>query len=337
MRPNCPVCGSKNRFTDWETSYIVPDEWTLPTKNTICLCLDCGMVWYDNDKTQADYDRYYTERYGYSGALTIHENYKRLDELVELAVEHFPNLDACIVDFGGGEGYIKSKLDALGYTNTFTVNIGDPLPNTIDLLIACHVFEHVYDLRGVMDRLSAHVTGKYLIEVPDADAMTRAVNMPMLDYYQIHVNHFVPLVLDKFFERYSYYPVYQYRRPSLYDNVRFYRVIYEPGVPMRTYADSHEQVTANIKAKVELLKRVNYPVIVWGCGPTALHLLAQVNINVVQYVDMDPAYRGTTIGGMPVLDHVESDAPILVMAQSQRTGIVKAISEAGLNNPVIVL
>jgi hypothetical protein len=68
-----------------------------------------------------------------------------------------------------------------------------------------------------------------------------------------------------------------------------------------------------------------------------MHLLTKVKLDVVYYVDNDPAFEGATIGGVPVLDAVTSGEPIVIMAQNQATALLKRIQDLGLTNEVIVI
>jgi hypothetical protein len=94
---------------------------------------------------------------------------------------------------------------------------------------------------------------------------------------------------------------------------------------------------AEVEKMVEQLRNITSPVIVWGCGDMCMHVLLQAKLNVAYFVDIAPSYRGTTISGVPVLDHVVSDEPIVVIAQYQNSSILKSISDAGLKNEVIAV
>ena len=339
MRTNCPVCDSQNRIDKWDMDFFVPDGWEMPAKNKVCLCTDCGMIWYDNDRTQDDYNKFYQTRYGNSQVLSNAENLARQDELIELTEEYIPSKHSMIVDFGGGEGYITKRMIEHGYQNIMTVNIGDELPKRIDILIASQVMEHIYDVREVMERIVLPVSasnGKFIIEIPDTMAMP-GTDLPLLDYLQPHVNHYLPSVLDLLFQQYDYWPIYTRRKIEMYHFGFVYRVIYAKDIPQRVYFASRQHIENSIKAMAARLETIRGPVIVWGCGDLCLHLLTQVKLNILQFVDLDPAFRGQTIGGIQVLDHVESDAPILVMVQNQSASIQQSIKDAGLLNEVIVL
>jgi len=199
--------------------------------------------------------------------------------------------------------------------------------------------EHIYDVREVMERIVLPVSasnGKFIIEIPDTMAMP-GTDLPLLDYHQPHVNHYLPSVLDLLFQQYDYWPIYTRRKIEMYHFGFVYRVIYAKDIPQRVYFASRQHIENSIKAMAARLETIRGPVIVWGCGDLCLHLLTQVKLNILQFVDLDPAFRGQTIGGIQVLDHVESDAPILVMVQNQSASIQQSIKDAGLLNEVIVL
>jgi hypothetical protein len=90
-------------------NFIIPNGWTLPTKNTINYCLSCGMIYYDNTASQTDYDTYYREKFGFTGSLSSSITIERLEEIIELALKYLPRKDMVVVDFGGGEAGICCK------------------------------------------------------------------------------------------------------------------------------------------------------------------------------------------------------------------------------------
>jgi hypothetical protein len=315
--------------------FVVPDGWELPVFNIICLCRGCGFIYYDNDRTQTDYDAFYKNRYDYWD-LKTDLNHHRLDELVKLTCKIEQDKEAVIVDFGGGsESYIVNRLKEHGYTNVESVNVGDALPDFVNLIIASHVIEHIYDLRRIMDWLMESTPDKFLIEIPDAKNEIKAKN-PLLDYMQLHVNHFTSHLLDKLFDQYGYSPTYEKHFKSKSHKSYNYRVVYEM-VGNSLYYDSKDRVTSHINRMVKALKHIDFPVIVWGCGDTCLHLLAQVNLNIVHFVDMDKCWKGQTIQGIPVLDHVESNAPILILAWQAKDLIKKQIFEQHIFNNVLTI
>ena len=344
MRSFCPVCGSEERIADWQMDFIIPDKWTLPAKNTICYCLSCGMIYYDNTGSQEDYDTYYRERYGFNGSLSHGITIDRLEEIVELACKYLPRKDMLVVDFGGGSGYVVKRLQELQYYNSVTVEVGDSLPKDIDLLISAQVFEHLYDVRGSLDKLVSAMQpfGKFLIEIPDALVYSSESTPPILDYQRLHINHFGPSQLDLLFSKVGYERVYAIQK-KLESGDEFgagtplYRAVYTGRTFELAYQPSKIHVQTEIARMVEQLSGITRPVIVWGCGDMCMHVLLQAKLNVAYFVDIAPSYRGTTINGIPVYDRVVSDEPIVIIAQYQNSSILKSINDAGLKNEVIAV
>ncbi len=83
------------------------------------------------------------------------------------------------------------------------------------------------------------------------------------------------------------------------------------------------------------LQDITEPVNIWGLSDIAWNLLSGINLNVLDYIDNDPAYRGQTYNGKPVLERPANDKPIVIMAQRQRGRLVENIRKAGIENPII--
>jgi len=99
---------------------------------------------------------------------------------------------------------------------------------------------------------------------------------------------------------------------------------------------SAKHIMDNISARVDRLKTLaGLPLNVWGMGDITWHLLAQVELNILDYIDNDPAYRGQTYNGKPVQERPTNAAPILIMAQGQRQRLIENIRKAGIQNPII--
>lgn len=334
---NCPVCDSHRRTIAWTQDYIVPDGWELPTHIDMCLCENCGMIYYDCDKTQADYDLYYKNRYDSELTLSGKETHDRLDSLTDFIMDNEERKNARIVDFGGTEGYVEQRLRKFGYKDVTTCNVGDALPENIDLLIASHVLEHVFDVKSVMDKLVSHTTGKMIVDIPDSIQMVRINTLPIMDYSQKHVNHFSTRTINLLLAKYDYYPVTIHNYVVTSHNYPAFRILYEKPDEVNTYYRAKEWCESNMAAKIEEMKKISGPVVVWGVGDICLLLLEKVPLDVVHYVDIDPAFKNQTIKGVPVYDHCESDAPIVVIAQMQRELVIESIRKAGLPNKVIVI
>jgi hypothetical protein len=342
-RISCPICGSSNRSDNWSMSFLVPDNWTLPTNNDIHHCNTCGMIWYDNNKTQEDYDTYYKKMYSSFNSTNSINHSSRFEELAQIVIgELQSNYDALIVDIGGGAGELCSILREKGYHNTQNSDIGMGLPNKISMIVCANVLEHIYDLDLFVGRLSAHLDygGKLLIELPDSSRMMFVENMPILDFQQQHINHFTPKTLDLLMLRDEQLSkVWGVCPKNEYNGYFLYRALFKKEMigMFNTHFISKITIENALEQVICKLRLINFPVIVWGCGDLAMHLLTKVNLNVVHFVDLNPAFVGETINGIRVLDRVEGDFPILIMAQLHKNSILKSIKNLGLTNEVIVI
>jgi hypothetical protein len=335
----CPVCMSSHKRDDWELTFIVPDGWTLPGREKVCCCLDCGFVYYSNSGTQADYDKYYSEKYGYG--LDSPDNYRRLDELASLIGITFFDSQR-IRDFGGGDGYLVRKLKELGFQDVATWNVGDPEPSQCSLIVASHVLEHVYYLDNVMSDLKRSLvpSGYILVEVPDAMAYSFRKEPHLLDYNTKHCNHFSPFHMDLLFNRYGFSAVDRWHPEIKIQNAKCYRALYQLDDRIGMWHRSGFTVICNMANKAKKLKEINNRFIIWGCSDTTWYLVNEIPAwKIAYFVDKDTkAYsEGTTIKGIPVFNSVHSDEPIVVMAQGQQQQIIDNIRSLGLRNEVIVV
>jgi predicted SAM-dependent methyltransferase len=338
MRLECPICSSPQRMDNWDMDFAIPDSWTFPEKNKVCCCLACGFVYYDNQGTQEDYDRYYADKYGYGMDGTA--NYIRLDGIAALITETFQDRKIQVRDFGGGEGYLVRRLNEFGFSDADVWNVGEPVPQGCDLIVASHVLEHIYDIKSMMQDLSKALKpgGYILVEIPDAMGYSWKSSPPLLDYQTKHVNHFSPFHLDLLFNQYRFSVVNQWHPEIKIQNAKCYRALYQADNRMGMWERSRAIVSQNMAIKIQKLQAITTPVIVWGCADTTWHLLTQVpNLPVAYFVDKDSkAYpEGTTIMGIQVYDAIHSNEPIVVMAQGQRQQIFDNIRALGLTNQVI--
>jgi hypothetical protein len=334
----CPVCESKKRDIKWRQSFLVPDGWTQPEYLDWCLCRACGMIFADNkDITQADYDRYYIEKYGYG--VEDEEARARQEGHAMWLNQATQNKAALVVDFGAA-GVLSTALKRFGFTNVIDVGAGESLPEKVDVLFAEHVLEHIYDLPTAMRSISeAMVPGSMLVvDGPEAAGMADLHAMPMLDFQQKHVNHF------------TFYHYLHLMRRHGFEFMGAQNYIERKGAcihmlfgkaPMERVLDLslqhiHASVNELVKKLFDIGKR---EVVVWGCGDVALHCLSLYRLKVKYFVDKDPAFRGATLIGRKVLENVRpgETAPIVVLAQGQKMDILQNIQREGWKNEIIVI
>jgi SAM-dependent methyltransferase len=331
---NCPVCLSPSRTLVFSMPYLIPDGWSLPDRIDWHTCDACGMIYGDGNFNQTDLDQYYVKHYGYG--VNSPTNIQRLKSDAAMIAEATANKNACIVDFGGagddGKSVLVEELLWLGYPGAVCIGVGDALPDNCDVIYASHVIEHVYDLPETMQTISAALKpdGLLIIDVPDATGLLQQWKMPILDFNTKHVNHFTLRTLLELghhhgFESVKVKPYELENAPAFQVHFRRLDVAYL----------SAWHITTNIGRRIEKLKQIHEPVNVWGLGDITWHILSQVELDVLDYIDNDPAFRGQTYNGKPVQERPGNDAPIVIMSQGQRGRLIENIRKAGITNPII--
>ena len=333
---DCPVCNSHERVKLWCSPFLVPDGWTKPPYLDWCEC-KCGMLYADNpDVTQADYDKFYLERYGFG---VVDGGVKaRLYGRAHYIAKNYP-AGARVVDFGGGESGLKDILTkTFQFTDVYNYGVGGTMPCDADVIIAEHVMEHIYDMNVAMLRITRALKpgGMLIVDIPDAGQMAfdLPAEMPMLDFSQVHINHFRVVDMLNLMQRWGF----ELMETSQYWErfIRSRMFIFIKGANVGRL--SREYVQINISKKLDAMRAIgNREVIVWGCGDIALHCLALQPLNVAYFIDIDPAFRGATIGGVPVYDKPHSDYPIVVNCSTQKTLLLDYIKKHGYTNELIVI
>jgi len=148
----CPVCENKKRERHWRQTFLVPEGWTQPDRLDWFVCQNCGMIYADADITQADYDKYYLEKYGYG--VEDKEACKRQQEHAQWAVQALKDRHMPIVDFGG-TGVLTGYLREYGFTNCLDIGPGQEIPPNAWAIFAEHVLEHIYNVPETMRKIHA--------------------------------------------------------------------------------------------------------------------------------------------------------------------------------------
>jgi hypothetical protein len=324
MRELCPICG-KQPIDSFDMNFEVPDSWPLPKHNQWLLC-SCGFVWLFNHATEDNYNEYYLRCYIGANFNSEPPHRERLWGMAEFISKHFDS-NISIVDFGGGDGVLGRYLKEYKFNNYMICDVGQSIP-PCDLIVASHVIEHIYDLNKMTANFA--VANTVLAEVPEALAYSYRDKPAMLDYQTQHINHFGVSQLDRLFSNYGF--SCEHREISEFPllNMPTYRAIYKK--------NGYHRMFDRVKSVLDCPPlHTDKPVIVWGLGDYAMWVLANNNIGVSSFVDLSKQYRGMTIMGKPILDHVEGDDPILVIARGKQKEIVEYIKSLGIKNEVIVV
>jgi hypothetical protein len=330
---NCPVCTSPLRNGLFSMRYKIPDGWTLPHRIGWYTCSGCKMIYGDGDFNQAMLDEYYKTKYGYG--VNNPANIQRLKSDAAMIAD-MTGGEGVIVDFGGagddGTSVLVDELQRLGVWGCVSTGAGDALPEKCDVIYASHVVEHIYDLPETMLRLTAALAtdGTLIVDGPDAMGLLQHWQMPILDFNTKHINHFT---LRNYLDLGHCYGFEMVRlKQYALENAPAYQLHFK----RLNVADASERhVLTKTAAMMAKLREIREPVNVWGLGDISWHLLAHVDLDVLDYIDNDPAYRDATYNGKSVQERPTNDAPIVIVAQGQRGRLIENIRKAGVTNPII--
>jgi hypothetical protein len=344
MRP-CPVCtgGMQWRKEIFRMEYQIPDGWSLPSKIIWYACNKCNMIYGDGedylDLTQAMLDEYYTKYYGYG--VSNPDNNQRLRDDADMIAGNIAVMNyhtVRIVDFGGagdgGRSTLIEQLSTHGITNTFCINPNHDLPVNCHVIYASHVLEHIYDLPQTMKEITEALApdGLLIVDVPDATGLLQRWRMPILDFNTKHLNHFTLRNLLDLGHRYGFEAVFV--KPYELEYAPCFQVHFKR-IDIANMSGSH--VFEQIKYKMWSLAKIQVPVNIWGMGDIVWHIVtnSMFQLEVLNYIDNDPAYRGQTFKGKPVLERPDNDAPIVILAQGQRQRLIENIRKMGIENEII--
>lgn len=330
----CPVCMHTRRELIFSMDYRVPDGWPLPECISWFTCDECGMIYGDGAFDQAMLDEYYRRFYGYG--VNNPANTERLMQDAEMLTKIVKDPRAPILDFGGagddGNSVLVDALHEMGHINSMSVDAGDPLLDGCAVIYASHVLEHIYDLPDTMRRLVKALAplGALIVDVPDALGLLQRWKMPILDFNTKHLNHFtLRNLLDL-----------GYRHGLEAVSERRYELEFAPCIQVQfrrldVARKSMWHVINHDALRTVKLAGITGPVNIWGMSDIVWHTLAEVELDVLDYIDNDPAYRVATYNGSPVRERPTNDAPIVIMAQGQRGRLIANIRAMGVENRII--
>lgn len=187
MMRNCPVCESPNRETIG-ADYM--KGWSM------FRCMECEMIYLDKkDMTEAKLNDYYLHEYK-TDDLPYSE--ERLNSLADYVVGL--GLDVPIMDVGGTDGVLQGKLIERGFTKVHVCGPGDDFRiEHHKIFILSHTLEHIYNVRGMLERIKTRITmnGWVVVEVPIWSKYSHFD----YDLHWQHINKFTPEHLEELFIR----------------------------------------------------------------------------------------------------------------------------------------
>lgn len=253
-----------------------------------------------------------------------------------------------------------------------TVGDLDSLPadlGTFDVVVVTHVLEHLGRPREALARLRDLVRpgGLVYAEVPDASRYADFLVEPFVDVNVEHVNHFSPQHLDELMRRSGFVGASNGRNdfeladgwpyPAIYGAWR--RVesptasdVLDRSAPydrsvlrerMVTYVQRSRELLSEIDAVLTERLAGRRRIAVRCLGYRAWNLLGATmlrDLDVVAYVDSDPAKQQLTIRGVRVTGpeaRLEDDVAVVVLAYHAEAAVVAEYAAADPGRDVIVL
>ena len=233
-----------------------------------------------------------------------------------------------------------------------------------DVVLLSAVLEHVRDLRAALSQVRRLLRpgGLLYVEVPDVTRFGSHPDAPFQEFSVEHVNYFSRRSLRNllgsagFHELASRTVATAQGENTVADVIMgLYRADDEGAAhaldvdpdteaALAAYVAGSAQVEAGIHAVLDPIVASSRRILVWGVGTHTQRLLAEGPLrhaSVVAFVDSNPRYQGTELGGVPVLAPAEllgHDEPILISTRFYQAEIERQIREAlGLRNEIIRL
>ena len=239
------------------------------------------------------------------------------------------------VDLGGEENAIPRQKD-------------------LDLILACHVLEHLYDPPATLARFHAALApnGYLALEVPCA---TAPQSLPPGWFTFEHLHYYQPAILEVLLKnagfelvetridmRTHHYPVITIAARKM-PQPPLEIVPFEPtnGVLLaHSYAARDKLLSIAIAKRVARFKE---PVFLYGAGIHTAQLLDRTNLapRIIAIADRDPKKWGQTQAGKPVISPQElfthpAKAPVIVSSYVSEKPIVEALLKGGIESSRIV-
>lgn len=231
-----------------------------------------------------------------------------------------------------------------------------------DVAVLLSVLEHVRDLRPLLEDVSAALApgGRVYVQVPDVVRFADHDGAPFQQFSTEHINYFSRASLGRLmaaagFVEEAWEEDVCEEAPGVTTPLGegLYRRAEGGGAAARdaasraalgAYVDRSRAEERRLEAVLGGIASRGEPVIAWGAGTLAQHLLARgalAGVNVAAFVDSNPHLQGRTLAGAPIV------APsalcgrterILVLSRNHQDDIVAAIrGPLGLTNPVTTL
>ena len=222
-----------------------------------------------------------------------------------------------------------------------------PAQENLDLILACHVLEHLYDPPAALARLHAALgeNGHLVFEVPCAIAPEQ---LPPGWFTFEHLHYYQPTILERMLQaggfevvemriamRAEHYPVVAIAARKSARQPAVSPFAPADGARMaQRYVARDEAFWAATARKVE---RFREPLFLYGAGIHTAQLLDRTGLgaHVIAIADRDAKKWGQTQGGKTVISPAEliahpDQAPVIVSSYVSERAIMAALREGGL-------
>jgi SAM-dependent methyltransferase len=235
---------------------------------------------------------------------------------------------------------------------------------TADLLIQIGILEHIRDVESAMAAVLAIVRpdGLTYIEVPDLEGFAEHPGAPYQQFSIEHINFFTRRSLEQLMARFGFRPEQVERTSRQHTDDGMMPVIWgifrrgvslyisTPGFDsggeqaLRRYIERSDKLEQTLIAPIGALAASGRKVLFWGVGTQTMRMLASgalTGVDIVAFVDSNPAFHGAYIDGRPVIapqDIRPCDHPIVIGSQLYQREIKRQISDSlGIDNEIICL
>lgn len=368
----------------------VPEDFPITGKYDVVCCSKCGFIYADINDTQRSYNKYYADYNMYSSVSKIKkEIYEKASNQKVDFLEKFICKTDKVIDIGCGGGDLLKGLRKKGYRNLYGIdpslksveilqsegiagsvgNLFDEVPEKLkgkfDMVCCTAVLEHIYDLKGAVEKLSGYIkpeSGKLFIDVPAIEGFAKYKANLSNNFNHEHINYFSLQSLDNLLgnknlrriskESESFYlfetekitseleirGVYQFHEKN-YNIVKDIQSV----KAVKKYFEYIEEENGKRK---ELLKQVisrRKEIIIWGTGAFTqwiLQNIPEIQNVVTCFIDNNIEKQGTRLCGKTIysadyLIHrviTQGNSPLVLICSMQNSKeIAEQIEEMNIN------
>lgn len=362
MIRRCPICNTVESTVLKHMKMELPENVCLPKEYDIVACDRCGFSYARTDGvTQENYNQYYSVDNDYSDEeIRINVN-KELNAVRIELMKKYVSPDSSILDIGCGNGDFLVELKESGYKNLKGIDPGKDSVEVVkkrginaqvgnifgggesesekyDVVCCTEVLEHIYDLKGCLEKLKGRLKGRgsqIFVDVPGMEGINKCFAMPAENFNCEHINYFTFRSLDNLFCINGFKRISKTEDFYLFsEKMRVFNIgaVYEwdesvsvdlkkdtenAGEILQYFSKKEEQVWQKNALLRETLKGEKQ-IIVWGGGNYAFQMLAsvpEIKGKIVFFVDSNRSKHGRMITGKEIkgIDAIPEDGTLVLI------------------------